>query len=294
MRFREYPLLNTPNMVVIILRSRGGGPGDARRTAPPGCRRCSTAPTSIRRSAREDVASRLEMLIRYLTEARLLAARPDDRFDTHRARPGGARRASGGLRHRRSDGLSRSSPATSAAWSCAAPAGPACRRLRPGVLCLLGRRDAGRQSVSRPTAPTTSPGRTAGRRRSTRTSAGPGRASRASPRPAPLHRQQPPPAAAASASPDRPRPRPARAATPRAEDHRHAVMHRRHVAVRGAGDGGEARHLDPARRLPEVPDRGEGHDRDRRRRIAQRVLRRRSPVHSYQPLAGSSARRRPA
>ena len=50
MRFREYPLLNTPNMVVIILRTAARGPPPS-PTAPPACRRCSTGPTSTRPSA---------------------------------------------------------------------------------------------------------------------------------------------------------------------------------------------------------------------------------------------------
>ena len=150
----------------------------------------------------------------------------------------------------------------------------------------------GRQSLSRPTAPTTSPGRTAGPRRSTRTSAGP---ARASPEPEALAR--PPPRSAPSgrgrssaagialrlAEPHRP--------GRRRQDHRHPVMHRRDVGVGRAGDGGEARHLRPARRRQRSQTAAKARIGADRARIAQRALRRRSPVHSYQPLTGTRQRR---
>ena len=72
MLFREYPLLNTPNMVIVILRAAAEGP--ATRDG------CVARLQALLDRADEhppftaaDVATRLEMLIRYLTEARLLA-----------------------------------------------------------------------------------------------------------------------------------------------------------------------------------------------------------------------------
>jgi hypothetical protein len=72
MLFREYPLLNTPNVVVVILRTAAEG---AATLAD-----CAARLQSLLDRAGEhppfgprDVASRLEMLIRYLTEAGLLA-----------------------------------------------------------------------------------------------------------------------------------------------------------------------------------------------------------------------------
>jgi hypothetical protein len=72
MRFREYPLLNTPNMVVVILREAARGPATLAG--------CTAELQALLARADEhppfdagDVASRLEMLVRYLTEGRLLA-----------------------------------------------------------------------------------------------------------------------------------------------------------------------------------------------------------------------------
>jgi hypothetical protein len=71
MRFREYPLLNTPSMVVIILRQASEQPATLAD--------CAAELQALLDRADEhppfgpaDMASRLEMLIRYLTEAKLL------------------------------------------------------------------------------------------------------------------------------------------------------------------------------------------------------------------------------
>ena len=81
MRFREYPLLNTPNMVVTILRTASEG-------------RATLAACAARLQALlgqadehppfgpEEVASRLDMLIRYLAEAKLVLPGSDGTFTT--------------------------------------------------------------------------------------------------------------------------------------------------------------------------------------------------------------------
>jgi len=73
MLFREYPLLNTPNLVVVILR--------AAAEAPATLADCAERLQELLDRADEhppfgpaDVAPRLETLIRYLAEARLLAS----------------------------------------------------------------------------------------------------------------------------------------------------------------------------------------------------------------------------
>ena len=79
MRFREYPLLNTPNMVVVILRE--AAEGGATLAA------CAARLQGLLDQAGEhppfgpeEVASRLEMLIRYLSEAKLVAGGPEGSF----------------------------------------------------------------------------------------------------------------------------------------------------------------------------------------------------------------------
>ena len=79
MRFREYPLLNTPNMVAVILREAEAGPatlGDCAAGLQAVLDRADEHPPF----GPEDVASRLDMLIRYLAEARLLALERDGSF----------------------------------------------------------------------------------------------------------------------------------------------------------------------------------------------------------------------
>jgi hypothetical protein len=79
LRFREYPLLNTPNMVAIILREAAGGVATLE-----GC--AARLQTLLERADEhppfgpEEVALRLEMLIRYLAEARLIAHAPEGTF----------------------------------------------------------------------------------------------------------------------------------------------------------------------------------------------------------------------
>jgi len=79
MRFREYPLLNAPNMVVTILR--------AASEAPATLADCAARLQALLDRADEhppfgpeDMASRLQMLIRYLIEAKLLQPAPDGSF----------------------------------------------------------------------------------------------------------------------------------------------------------------------------------------------------------------------
>jgi hypothetical protein len=79
MRFREYPLLNTPNMVVVVLKAAADGPTTLED--------CVARLQALLEQADEhppfgprEVASRLGMLIRYLTEARLLAPAGDGGF----------------------------------------------------------------------------------------------------------------------------------------------------------------------------------------------------------------------
>jgi hypothetical protein len=78
--FREYPLLNTPSMVLVILREAGAG-------GPASVAGCASAVQELLDRAGEhppfgpaEIASRLELLVRYLTEAKLLAVGPDGSF----------------------------------------------------------------------------------------------------------------------------------------------------------------------------------------------------------------------
>lgn len=71
MRFREYPLLNAPNLVVIILKQGSEAPAtlaDCAATLHGLLDRADEHPPF----GPEDVAVRLQMLIRYLTEAKLV------------------------------------------------------------------------------------------------------------------------------------------------------------------------------------------------------------------------------
>ena len=72
MRFREYPLLNTPNLVALILREAAEGP----TTLATCLARLQGLLDQVHEHppfAPAEVSSRLETLVRYLTEARLLA-----------------------------------------------------------------------------------------------------------------------------------------------------------------------------------------------------------------------------
>ena len=79
MRFREYPLLNTPNMVVVILRRAAEAPATLADCAAALRHLLETAGESLPFGP-EEVASRMRMLIRYLTEARLLAPVGEEAF----------------------------------------------------------------------------------------------------------------------------------------------------------------------------------------------------------------------
>ena len=79
MFFREYPLLNTPNLVVIILRAATDGPASRAE--------CAAHLLALLEQAHEnppfgpeEIASRLDTLIRYLAEAKLVAVGPDASF----------------------------------------------------------------------------------------------------------------------------------------------------------------------------------------------------------------------
>ena len=144
--FSRVPAAQHPELVAIILRE-----------APPGRRRSRTARARLQAllDARdehppfgpEEVASRLEMLIRYLTEARLLARGTRRQLRADRARPRGAGRASAGLRYRRPDGLPGVRPLHPRPGAPARAVRRARRRLRPGLLRLLDRREPGRQPL---------------------------------------------------------------------------------------------------------------------------------------------------
>lgn len=78
MRFREYPLLSTPSMVATILRAAEGEAtvADCTRRLTSLLDRLDEHPPF----GPDEVASRLGMLVRYLTEARLLAPGPGGSF----------------------------------------------------------------------------------------------------------------------------------------------------------------------------------------------------------------------
>ena len=133
--FREYPLLNTPSMVLVILREAAGdGPATVAVAAAPAglLDRAGEQPPF----GPEEIATRLEMLVRYLAEAKLVSLAPDGSFvATARGRAALAEHPQGFdvadlmaypefARHIRGS-------------SCAGPDGPARRRLRPGLLRLL-------------------------------------------------------------------------------------------------------------------------------------------------------------
>jgi hypothetical protein len=79
MLFRDYPLLNTPNLILVLLRAAEEGP------ATLGAAQAALA--ALLAQAHEhppvgpgDVAPRLAMLVRYLAEARLVAIGADGSF----------------------------------------------------------------------------------------------------------------------------------------------------------------------------------------------------------------------
>jgi hypothetical protein len=79
MLFREYPLLNTPNLVVVILRAASDGAATREESA--------AHLHALLEQAHEDppfgpeeIGSRLDTLIRYLAEAKLVALGPDGGF----------------------------------------------------------------------------------------------------------------------------------------------------------------------------------------------------------------------
>jgi hypothetical protein len=72
MLFREYPLLNTPNMVAVILREASADGGGTLESCTERLLVLLDAADEHPPFGREDVALRLRTLIRYLTEARLV------------------------------------------------------------------------------------------------------------------------------------------------------------------------------------------------------------------------------
>lgn len=79
MHFREFPLLNTPHLLLVILREAAGG-----ETSVAACGRRLAgllASASERPPYGEDeILARLDLLRRYLAEARLIAPTSDGRF----------------------------------------------------------------------------------------------------------------------------------------------------------------------------------------------------------------------
>lgn len=79
MRFREYPLLNTPNMVVVVLREAATG-----ATTLDACalslRQLLDRADEHPPFGPEDVASRLETVVGYLDEAKLIVATENGGF----------------------------------------------------------------------------------------------------------------------------------------------------------------------------------------------------------------------
>ncbi len=71
MRFREYPLLNTPSMVLVILRSAAAGPTSLAACTDQLARLLDRADEHPPFGP-EEIASRLAMLARYLTRAGLI------------------------------------------------------------------------------------------------------------------------------------------------------------------------------------------------------------------------------
>ena len=281
MRFREYPLLNTPNMVVTILRQAAKGRPRSRTGRPAaGAARTGRRAPAVRAGGGGEPAGDAGPLPDRGEASRARAGRTFALTERGRAalagHPEGFDTADLMVypefaRYIRSLELRRGplDPRAGGYDQGSMPTGPA---RRPPT------------TPSRPTAPTTSPGRTAGPRRWTRTSAGPARASRASPSPAPSPPPAPPRAAAASAprvarrlaEPDRP-------GGGRRQDHRHPVVHGGDLRIgarvtvarfaTAAPPGACQRSQTAAKAITGVAGS----------RIAQRVLRRCAPVQSNRP-----------
>ncbi len=79
MHFREYPLLNTPNLMLVILRE-----ADAGETSVAACARRLHQLLALTREeppfAEDEILARLDALRRYLEEAQMVAPAEGDRF----------------------------------------------------------------------------------------------------------------------------------------------------------------------------------------------------------------------
>ncbi|HUF86333.1 MAG TPA: hypothetical protein VMM59_03040 [Thermohalobaculum sp.] len=95
MHFREYPLLNTPHLMLLILREAAGG--ETSLAACAGRLRQLLARARERPPYGDDeIGARLDALRRYLAEARLIAPAGGERFAiTARGREALAEHASG-------------------------------------------------------------------------------------------------------------------------------------------------------------------------------------------------------
>ena len=80
MHFREFPLLNTPNLMLVILREAAAG-----ETSLDACaRRLNQLLTLTREQppySDDEILARLDILRRYLAEARMIAPTGDHRFE---------------------------------------------------------------------------------------------------------------------------------------------------------------------------------------------------------------------
>ena len=261
MQFNEYPLLNTPNLMAVLLRAAGEG-----TPSVADCARRLAATLALAGEAPpvppERILRRLDTLRRHLEIARLIAPVGADRFQlTERGRaalaahPAGfatddlmaypeyaaevrarARRPDGGVPQGRAfdagfdAGLRRRSPAENPY-----PADSADHLAWENGWSEAGEAGSALRMRTRASLSARIRARTTRRR---------------------------PSASGRSSGPGSPAVSPSQSArSPGAEDRRHPVVHRRDVGARRAGDGGEARQLHPARRAPAVVDRGDGEQR---------------------------------